>query len=374
METVTWRPWKGVGLLGVVPFFALVLMLALKVGRVFAWLRRTSNVRHSWSRSPWCWLPGWCMRALKTGFSRWVTTSAYFSGCWRLRFWTCCLRPRLRSSIARSPTSASGLGTGRKRGRARAMMHLFLNGLAASAGGGLTYLRNVLPHLSARAGVQVTAAMNPQLRREFSGLPRVSLPEINFQAGTVSRFWQEQTSLPAAIRRVAPMCCFQSAISLCESLRCHRFCSRETPSIPPRTFSAICANAGSMVCGWIPGSRAAWRGVPSAGRTAPSLRPRLSRRNCGGGPDVMWWPSITDLTKRHFFAIRHPLPEDIQQKLDREAEKDTLRLLYVSHYNYYRNFETLFQALPLMRERLGGRKLQLFLTCRLRSGRQSRKL
>ena len=52
------------------------------------------------------------------------------------------------------------------------MMHLFLNGLAASAGGGLTYLRNVLPHLSAREGVQVTAAVNPQLRREFSGLPR----------------------------------------------------------------------------------------------------------------------------------------------------------------------------------------------------------
>jgi len=68
-----------------------------------------------------------------------------------------------------------------------------------------------------------------------------------------------------------------------------------------------------------------------------------------------------------FFRDQTPLPEDIQQKLDREAEKDTLRLLYVSHYNYYRNFETLFQALPLMRARLGGRKLQLFLTCRLRS-------
>jgi hypothetical protein len=47
--------------------------------------------------------------------------------------------------------------------------------------------------------------------------------------------------------------------------------------------------------------------------------------------------------------------------------KDALRLLYVSHYNYYRNFETLFHALPLMREQLRARKLQLFLTCRLRS-------
>ena len=37
---------EGVGLLGGVPFFALVIMLALKVGGVFASLRRTANLRH----------------------------------------------------------------------------------------------------------------------------------------------------------------------------------------------------------------------------------------------------------------------------------------------------------------------------------------
>jgi O-antigen ligase len=37
---------EGVGLLGVLPFFAMVLMLALKVGGVFSWLRRTANYRH----------------------------------------------------------------------------------------------------------------------------------------------------------------------------------------------------------------------------------------------------------------------------------------------------------------------------------------
>jgi len=80
-------------------------------------------------------------------------------------------------------------------------MHLFLNGLAASAGGGLTYLRNVLPHLSTRQGVQVTAAVSPQLRRELGVLPRVSLPEINLPAGALQRFWQEQTTLATAIRQ-----------------------------------------------------------------------------------------------------------------------------------------------------------------------------
>jgi glycosyltransferase involved in cell wall biosynthesis len=39
----------------------------------------------------------------------------------------------------------------------------------------------------------------------------------------------------------------------------------------------------------------------------------------------------------------------------------------VSHYNYYRNFETLFRALPILRKRLNGKKVKLFLTCRLNS-------
>src|SRR5262249_8579140 len=38
------------------------------------------------------------------------------------------------------------------------------------------------------------------------------------------------------------------------------------------------------------------------------------------------------------------LPPNVRQSL--ESAKDALRLLFVSHYNYYRNFETLLRALP----------------------------
>jgi len=55
----------------------------------------------------------------------------------------------------------------------------------------------------------------------------------------------------------------------------------------------------------------------------------------------------------------------VQQRLD--ASSDALRLLFVSHYNYYRNFETLFRGIALLCEQLKGRKVKLFLTCRLRS-------
>jgi glycosyltransferase involved in cell wall biosynthesis len=60
------------------------------------------------------------------------------------------------------------------------------------------------------------------------------------------------------------------------------------------------------------------------------------------------------------------LPAVVQDQLDRG--RDVLRLLFVSHYNYYRNFETLLRAMPILTSRLSG-KVKLFLTCHLRSGR-----
>ncbi|MGB7330129.1 MAG: glycosyltransferase, partial [Terriglobales bacterium] len=66
-----------------------------------------------------------------------------------------------------------------------------------------------------------------------------------------------------------------------------------------------------------------------------------------------------------FTSDAAPLPAAAQIQL--EQAKDTLRLLFVSHYNYYRNFETLFRAMPILSRRLK-KKVKLFLTCRLNSG------
>ena len=62
-----------------------------------------------------------------------------------------------------------------------------------------------------------------------------------------------------------------------------------------------------------------------------------------------------------------PLPAAAQAQLEQGGNKDALRLLFVSHYNYYRNFETLFRALPILTSRLKGTKVKLFLTCQLTS-------
>ena len=57
------------------------------------------------------------------------------------------------------------------------------------------------------------------------------------------------------------------------------------------------------------------------------------------------------------------MPSAIREQID--ADADVLRLIFVSHYNYYRNFETLLRAVPYIKERLGTRRVQLLLTCKL---------
>jgi glycosyltransferase involved in cell wall biosynthesis len=64
-----------------------------------------------------------------------------------------------------------------------------------------------------------------------------------------------------------------------------------------------------------------------------------------------------------FFEDNAGLPSAIREQMDVGA--DLLRLIFVSHYNYYRNFETVLRALPYIKERLGARRVQLVLTCKL---------
>ena len=67
-----------------------------------------------------------------------------------------------------------------------------------------------------------------------------------------------------------------------------------------------------------------------------------------------------------FFFDSAPLAGDVEEKLKRAD--GALRLLFVSHYNYYRNFETLIRALPLLRQLFPKRSVTLFLTCKLSAG------
>src|SRR5215813_6489910 len=81
------------------------------------------------------------------------------------------------------------------------MIHLFFNALAASAGAGLTYVRNIVPEISARRDTRATIALAPFLRREFGEVRNVAFIELD-SPHAITRFWREQRWLPRIIHEV----------------------------------------------------------------------------------------------------------------------------------------------------------------------------
>src|SRR5579863_7877713 len=79
-------------------------------------------------------------------------------------------------------------------------MHLFFNCLAASAGGGVTYLRNVVPHLAQRSSLKITLAVQADLDLDIGPASNISLKRINTPSLAATRFLYEQTRLKTLLR------------------------------------------------------------------------------------------------------------------------------------------------------------------------------
>jgi O-antigen ligase len=100
---------EGVGVLGVLPFFALVLMLALKVARAFAWLRRTSNVRHYVVPVAMVLAAG----LVHAGFEDWLFAVGYYLCVffWVLAFAFLDMLPAAAPAVVYRPITDFGFGT-----------------------------------------------------------------------------------------------------------------------------------------------------------------------------------------------------------------------------------------------------------------------
>lgn len=245
------------------------------------------------------------------------------------------------------------------------MMHLFINSLAASAGGGLTYIRNVLPHLAARPDLKVTVAVSPGLKEEFEGLSNIEFLEVECSAAR--RFWYEQSAFSGVIRR-----CRADVL-----LSTGNFALRKSP-VPQILLSR---NSIYTSADYYRDLRArheyrAWLDT--------RLRAALAKRsirwaNVTVAPSEAFAAELRRWTGARVLAIHHgfdresfsgdssPLSAEVEEKLG--SAETSLKLLFVTHYNYYRNFETLFRALPLLRDRMAGRAIKLLLTCSLVAGR-----
>jgi len=245
------------------------------------------------------------------------------------------------------------------------MIHLFLNGLGASAGAGLTYLYNVLPQLSVLPEVRTTLAVQPELRASFRSIPNVALIDADAPAGAGARFWFEQRALAGLIRASGAEVLISAG----------NFALRKSP-VPQILLSGNSlyssrdfyrdlrsrAEYGMWMDTRIKGA-VAKRSVDWAERTVAPSRAYAEELRRWTGEEVLAIHHGFD--RGVFFADPSGLPNGPRQKV--EEASGCLKLLFVSHYNYYRNFETLLRAIPLLRRAVGS-KVRLFLTCELRAG------
>ena len=245
------------------------------------------------------------------------------------------------------------------------MTQLFINGLAASAGGGLTYLRNVIPDLERRAAIKATILLGPGLHQEFGNLRNVLLIEDPDSLNASRRFVREQMKLADLVRRSGAQVLISAGnFALWNSHVPQILLSRNSLYTSADFARDVRARgdytiwADTLVKGWF-------------------ARQSIRRSDITIAPSEAFARELTEWSGREVVGVHHgfnpevfggnaaPLPTETQAQL---AEgKDALRLLFVSHYNYYRNFETLFQAIPILKKAMKAEKVKLYLTCRLDS-------
>jgi len=244
------------------------------------------------------------------------------------------------------------------------MIHLFINALAASAGGGLTYVRNLVPAIGRRSDVRATVMVSSGLARQLPGFPNVAVQPADL-SGTANRFWYEQTRLPREIKDAGADVLISAG----------NFALLRSP-VPQILLSrnSLYTSADFMRDLRRRGDYRLWMDTLLKRRLA---RLSIERADCTIAPTEAFAAELSQWSGREVIAIHHgfdrdtffgdtgPLPADVTAKLS--TADDCLRLLFVSHYNYYRNFETLIRALPALNSLLAPRPVNLFLTCKLRS-------
>lgn len=244
-------------------------------------------------------------------------------------------------------------------------MRLFINSLAASAGGGLTYIRNVIPHLISTPGVEVAILAGPGIRQEFLALRNVEFMELEVSAAR--RFWYEQFRLPSLLRS------WHAHILLSTG----NFALRNSP-VPQILLSRNSIYTSADFYRDLR-SRHEYRMWLDTHIRAALARRSIHWANVTVAPSEAFasqlrrWSRANQIVSIHhgfdpenFTGDCNPLPSDVEQKL--LAAAGSFKLLFVSHYNYYRNFETLLRALPAIREAVTGRDMKLLLTCKLAAG------
>ncbi len=250
------------------------------------------------------------------------------------------------------------------------MIHLFVNAGAATAGGGLTYLRNFAAGLLRREDVRATILVSRQGEQVVSSLAfgtascRISFLRYPWRGPAALRYWREQLELPRMIRATgADVLLSTGNIALRKSPVPQILLSRNALYTSQDFFRDLRARRHYSL--WV------------AERCKSALaKQSLNWADLTIAPSMAFASELEAWTGREIMAVHHGFDgngffksrdvlEELRLKL--KAAEGCVRLLFVSHYNYYRNFETLLRALPLIRGQLAPKPVRLFLTCQFRS-------
>lgn len=247
----------------------------------------------------------------------------------------------------------------------RKKIHVFINAISASAGGGLTYVRNVLPHLVARDDVHTTVLVSELFYAEIRECDGLTLVRTNCPTGSARRLWYEQWELPGVIS--------QSGANVL--LSPGNFALYRSP-VPQILLSrnALYISSDFVRDLRLRGDYGLWLDTEAKGTLA---RWSVRAADCTVAPSAAFAKELRQWTGEDVVAIHHgfdrelffgdssPLSHDAQAQM--AATEGSLRLLFVSHYNYYRNFETLLHAIAIVKQKLYPRTVRLVLTCTLNS-------
>ena len=251
------------------------------------------------------------------------------------------------------------------------MIHLFLDASAASSGSGPTYVRNVVPHLAARTHVRATILVSPPLRREFldrsfQDPSNVSFVEFAESDSAAARFVRAQRRIPELVRSSGANVLLSAGnMALFRSPVPQILLSGNALYTSNDFFRDLIQRGdyGLWLDTKLKGQIAKWSVRAADCTIAPSA---------AFAEEIYRWTGVRVRAVHHgfdrnlFFRDTTSRPAELAQKLRRA--NDEVRLLFVSHYNYYRNFETLIRSLPLLRKLIEPRPVRLFLTCRLEPG------
>ncbi|HEX3320302.1 MAG TPA: glycosyltransferase [Terriglobales bacterium] len=244
-------------------------------------------------------------------------------------------------------------------------IRLFVNGLAATAGGGMTYIRNIASQLAAREDVHTTFLVPRRLAEEIPHTAQVSILTPAQHGGILERSLYEQWRLPELLdKNHANVLLSAGNFALYKSPIPQILLSRNA-LYTCKDYYRDLHRRGELRL-WLDTKTKgllAKRSVNTAEVTVAPSRAFAEELCAWTGQSVT--PIHHGFDLKSFQAHNDELESSIEKQLATDA--NIIRLLFVSHYNYYRNFETLIRGFgkAVSRSKV---PLQLLLTCKLVPG------